>query len=106
MDGQTPIDQLEELTALAAHWAGEQERRVLCEGVPLSERELADAEIIGVRHPGRVRLLRVEAVSVSAHPMLTAAAASSHFFTAAPRGLALESGCIVRSDHGRDRSRF
>jgi len=49
MEGQTPIDQLEELTALAAHWAVEQERRVLCEGVPLSERELGDAKIIGVR---------------------------------------------------------
>ena len=104
MDGQTPIDQLGELTALAAHWAGEQERRVLCEGVPLSERELADAKIIGVRHPERVRLLRVEAVPVPAHPMLTAAAASIHFLPAAPRGLALENGIFVRADHWRDRA--
>ncbi len=104
MDGQTPIDQLEELTALAANWAAEQERRVLCEGVPLSERELADAKIIGVRYPERVRLLRVEAVPVPAHPMLAAAAASIHFLTSAPRGLALEYGIFVRSDHWRDRA--
>jgi len=36
--------------------------------------------------------------------MLTAAAASIHFLTAAPRGLALEYGIFVRADHWRDRA--
>jgi len=104
MDRQSTIDQLEELLPLAAQWAAAQERRVLCEGVPLSKIELADAKRIGVRNPERVRLLRVDAVPVPAHPMLRAAAASINFITAAPRGLALNYGIFVRADHWRDRA--
>ena len=104
VDRQTTIDQLDELLPLAAQWAAEQERHVLCEGVRLSEIELADAKAIGVRNPERVRLLRVEAVPIPAHPMLRAAAASINFLTAAPRGLALDYGIFVRTDHWRDRA--
>lgn len=104
MDRQSTIDQLEELLPLAAQWAAIQERRVLCEGVPLSKIELADAKAIGVRDPERVRLLRVDAVPVPGHPMLRAAAASINFITAAPRGLALDCGIFVRADHWRDRA--
>ena len=104
VDRQSTIDQLEELLPLAARWATEQERRVLCEGVPLLKIELADARAIGVRNPERVRLLRVDAVPVPAHPILRAAAASINFLTAAPRGLALNHGIFVRADHWRDRA--
>jgi hypothetical protein len=104
MDRQATLDQLEQLLALAAQWAAEQERRVLCEGVPLSEVEMADAKAIGVRNPERVRLLRVESVPVPAHPMLRAASASMSFLTAAPRGLALNYGIFLRADHWRERA--
>ncbi|HJT45082.1 MAG TPA: hypothetical protein VJ721_02315 [Chthoniobacterales bacterium] len=97
------LEQIEELVPLAAQWAAEQERRVLCQGVPLSEEELADARAIGVRNPERVRLLRVNSIPVPLHPMLKAAAASINFITAAPRGLALDYGIFVRADHWRDR---
>ena len=95
---------MEQLLPLAAQWAADQERRVLCEGVPLSEVELADARAIGVRNPERVRLLRVDAVPVPVHPILKAASASINFITAAPRGLALDYGIFVRADHWRDRA--
>jgi hypothetical protein len=104
MDRQTTLDQLEQLLPLAAQWAAAQRQRVLCEGVPLSEIELADAKAIGVRNPERVRLLRVDAVPVPAHPMLRAAAASINFLTTTPRGLALDYGIFVRTDHWRDRA--
>jgi len=104
VDRQTTIDQLDELLPLAAQWAAEQERHVLCEGVRLSEIELADAKAIGVRNPERVRLLRIDAVPIPADPMLRAAAASINFLTAAPRGLALDYGIFVRADHWRDRA--
>ena len=104
MDRQTTIEQLEELLPLAAQWAAEQERRVLCEGVRLSEIELVDARAIGVRNPERVRLLRVDAVPVPVHPLLRAAAASINFLTTAPRALALDYGIFVRADHWRDRA--
>ena len=104
MDRQTTLDQLEELLPLATQWATDQERRVLCEGVRLSEIEMADAKAIGVRNPERVRLLRVQTIPVPAHPMLRSAAASINFLTAAPRGLALEYAIFVRADHWRDRA--
>jgi len=104
MDRQVTLDQLEELLPLATQWATDQERRVLCEGVRLSEIEMADAKAIGVRNPERVRLLRVQTIPVPAHPMLRAAAASINFLTAAPRGLALGYAVFVRADHWRDRA--
>jgi len=103
MDRQAAFEQLEELLPLAADWAMEQQQRVLCEGVPLSETEMADAKAIGVRNPQRVRLLRVDSVPVPVHPMLRAAAASINFVTAAPSGLTLENGIFVRADHWRER---
>jgi hypothetical protein len=103
MDRATTLNRLEDLLPLAAQWATELERRVLCEGVPLSKTEIADAKAIGVRNPERVRLLRVETIPVPAHPMLRAAAASINFLTSSPRGLALDYGIFVRADHWRDR---
>jgi len=104
MDRQSTIDQLKELLPLAAQWATSQQQRVLSEGVPLFENELADAKAIGVRNPERVRLLRVEVIPAPAHPMLKAAAASMNFLTASPRGLALDKGIFIRADHWRDRA--
>ena len=103
VDRQTTLNQVEQLLPLAAQWANEQERRVLSLGVPLSDDELADARAIGVRNPERVRLLCVDSIPVPVHPMLKAAAASINFITATPRGLALQNGIFVRSDHWRDR---
>jgi hypothetical protein len=96
--------QLEELLPLATQWVTEQQQRVLCEGVPLSKSEMADARAIGVRNPERVRLLRVDSIPVPVNPILKAAAASINFITAAPRGLALDNGIFVRTDHWRDRA--
>jgi hypothetical protein len=103
MDRQTAFEHLEAILPLAADWAMEQQQRVLCEGVPLSGKEMADAKAIGVRNPERVRLLRVESVPVPVHPMLRAAAASINFVGSAPSGLALENGIFVRADHWGDR---
>ena len=104
MDRHATLDRIEDLLPIAAQWATEQERWVLCEGVRLNEIEMADAKAIGVRNPERVRLLRVEMVPVPVHPMLKAAAASMNFLTAAPRGLALNYGVFVRADYWRDRA--
>jgi len=103
MNRQAAFDHLEELLPLAAQWAMEQQQRVLCEGVPLSKNEMADARAIGVRNPERVRLLRVDSIPVPAHPTLKAAAASINFVTATPSGLALENAIYVRADRWGDR---
>jgi len=104
MDRQATLAQLEEILPIAAQWAAEQERQALCQGVPLSEAEMADAKAIGVSSPGRVRLLRAAIIPVPAHPLLRAAAASMNFLGAAPRGLALNYGIFIRADHWRNRA--
>jgi hypothetical protein len=104
MDRQATLDRVEDILPIAAQWATDQERRVLCEGVGLNQIEMGDARAIGVRNPERVRLLRVDSVPVPSHPMLRAAAASMNFLTAAPRGLALNYGIFVRADCWRDRA--
>jgi hypothetical protein len=103
-DRQLLLTQFGSLLPLAVQWAEEQEQRALCEGVPLSVAETADAKTIGVRAPERVRLLRVEIVPVPAHPQLRAAAESIHFLSAETRGLTLQYGVFVRWDCWRDRS--
>lgn len=97
------LDQFEKLLPLAAEWAAEQEERILREGVPLSEAELADARAAGVREPERVRLLQVDAIPAPAHPILKTAYAAINFLAAKPRGLTVRYGIFVRSDCRHDR---
>jgi len=103
MDRRTLLAQFESLLPLAVEWASQEEQRVLREGVPLSEQEMADANAIGVREPGRVRLLRVESVPVPSHPQLRAAAEAIHFLSPETRGLALRYGIFLRWDCWRER---
>jgi hypothetical protein len=104
MNQQFLIAQFETLLPLAANWAANLEQRILRQGVPLSEEEVADARTIGVRDPERVRLLQLESVPVLTHPMLKAAAAAIQFLTPSTQGLTLQYGIFVRSDRWRDRA--
>lgn len=103
MDQPSLVSQLQTLLPLAAAWAAEQEERTLREGVPLLEEELADAKLVGVRDPRRVRLLRVDEVPRPDHPQLKAACDAIGFLTPPPRGLTLQYGIFVRADWWRDR---
>jgi hypothetical protein len=103
VDQQFSQEQFETLLPLAVEWAAEQEQRILHEGVPLSEHEIADAKAVGVRDPERIRLLQVEAIPTPASPMLKAAYDAINFLTAKPRGLTLRYGIFVRADCRQDR---
>ncbi|MEO8440652.1 MAG: hypothetical protein ABI540_10585 [Spartobacteria bacterium] len=87
---------------LAARWAEALERRILREGVPLTEDELSDARALGVRDPGKVRLLCLARVPMPDDLTLRAAASAVEFLTPATRGLALRYGIFVRADCWRD----
>lgn len=104
MDRQSLIAQFETLLPVAVEWATEQERRLLREGVPLSETEIADARTIGVREPKRVRLLQLDSVPTPRDSILKAAANAIHFLSPATRGLTLQYGIFIRSDCWRERS--
>ena len=98
MNRQFLIAHFERLLPLAAKWAAAVEQRILREGVPLSEQEMADAKAIGVREPERVRLLALARVPAPRNLTLKTAAAAIQFLTPATRGLALRYGIFVRTD--------
>jgi hypothetical protein len=104
MDTSPIVSQLETLIPLAAAWAAEQEERTVREGVPLSNKEMADARAVGVLDPQRVRLLKVDEVPRPEHPGLRAACDAIGFLTPPPRGLTLQYGIFIRSDCWRNRS--
>jgi hypothetical protein len=103
VDQHLSQEQFEALLPLAVEWAAEQEQRILREGMPLSEHEIADAKAVGVRDPERVRLLQVEAIPAPAHPKLKAAYDTINFLPVKPRGLTLRYGIFVRADCRQDR---
>ena len=103
MDRQFLIAHFETLLPLAAKWATAVEKRILREGVPLSEQEIADARAVGVREPERVRLLALARVPMPGDLTLRTAAAAIQFLTPATCGLTLRYGIFVRSDCWGDR---
>lgn len=103
MNRETLLAQFDRLIPLAAAWVAALEARILREGVPLLETEMADARALGVREPERVRLLCLASVPTPDNLALRTAAAAVQFLTPATRGLALRYGIFVRNDCWRER---
>lgn len=91
------------LLPLAVAWVRRQERRILKQGVPLSECEIQDAKAVGVREPERVRVLRVKIIPWPGARPLRSAAKVIGFATDATCGLTLGYGIFIREDCWRDR---
>ena len=96
-------EQFEQLIPLAAAWAESQERRILQNGFPLTPAQMEDAVRMGVRHPDRVRLLPVVAISRPEDPVLKAAAETAQMINPFTRGLTLRYGIYLRADEASDR---
>jgi len=86
------------LTPIATAWVAQQERRILRNGLPLSPQQLAMAREIGVMHPDRVRLLRVDRVPQPGGPILGAAARLARLRTDDASGMTMRYGIFIRSD--------
>jgi hypothetical protein len=97
------LSQFETLLPLAVTWATEQEKKIVCEGVRLSEKEMGDARAIGVQNPNHIRLLQVETIPRPSQPQLRAACDAIDFLTPATRGLTLGHGIFIRSNCWGDR---
>jgi hypothetical protein len=78
---------------IATAWARRQEKRILRAGVPLNEQQLADARLVGVAEPERVRLLVVDRVP----PRVP-------FVNRSTIGMALGHGIFLRRDFADRRS--
>ena len=98
----TPED-FELLLPLACEWAAEQENRILAAGEPLSTAQIADAQLVHVSQPKRVRILHVPKIPVPVHPALRQAAQITQLITPFTGGLTLRYGIFIRSDCRFDR---
>ena len=83
MNQESLLAQFEVLLPLAATWATEQERKILHEGIALSEQEVADAKAVGVKERQRVRLLQIETIARPSQPQLRSACDAIDFLTPA-----------------------
>ena len=91
------------LLPLACSWAVEQERTILCDGVPLSSVQTTDARNIGVGHPEKVRLLKAVRIPVPENPALRDAASAIQLISPRIGGLTLRYGIFIRADCWGDR---
>ncbi len=83
---------------LAVKWASQQEQKILFAGVPLDEPQLIDARLMGVAHPEKVRLLKVDQVPLPATRLLRWAARYTKLISSDTAGMALRYGIFIRSD--------
>jgi hypothetical protein len=99
------IDQkeFERLAPLAIQWAKRQERYILDHGTPLTTAQAADARVVGISDPERVRVLVVDRIPLPEDEELAAAARAARIITDASRGVAIGHGIIIRADSWRDR---
>ena len=91
------------LAPLARQWAIEQESFILKLGAPLTPQQMADAERVGVKDAGRVRVLPVDRIPMPAHLDLAEAARRAQIITETSPAVTLGHGIMVRADRWRDR---
>jgi len=105
MNGVSAVspEQFESLLPLASAWTQDQEGIALRLGVPLSASEMNDARTVGVAHPDRVRLLRVQTIPMPDHPRLRAAAEATQLISPLTGGLTVRYGIFIHADWWRDR---
>jgi hypothetical protein len=97
-------EQFEILIPLACEWLEHQERIILRDGVPLTSAQITDAVKIGVTHPEKVRLLRVDQIPMPEEPVLRAIVDSTRLISPNTIGLSLRYGIFIRTDFWGDRN--
>ena len=91
------LDALPQLVPLAVEWALRQEAAILGDGRSLDATEARLAAAVGVREPGRVRVLVVSRIPSPDHPLLAEACARLGFLGPGTAGLTLGRGVYLQS---------
>jgi hypothetical protein len=99
-------DEFRILLPLAVAWVEEQECLILRDGVPLSDSQLQDAQIVGVAAPGKMRVLQVTQIPIPKHPLLRRACDITGAITASTSGLSARYGIFLRADQSHRRNLF
>lgn len=95
--------QFDELLTAYCRWAEGEEQRILREGVALDALRAGDARSIGVKHPGRVRLLETPAMPSPEHPLFLPVVGRSRLIPPETEALTLGYGIYVHSAHRGER---
>lgn len=91
------------LLPLVVEWAEWQEKRILEEGIPLTEEQVSIARQAGVKAPDRVRLLHVPEIPLPEHRELKEIAVTANLITPHTIGLTLRYGIFIRAGWENDR---
>ena len=88
---------------LAVKWVEREERKILKDGVPLSTERLMDALRMGVAHPEKIRLMKVERIPVLNGTLMKCLSRLVPAISPNTVGLSLRYGIYIRSRYWGDR---
>src|SRR5207247_11142357 len=98
MDAAVTPEPFHVLLPLACQCAAAQEQDICSRGQTLSDAQIADARLVGVVEPERVRLLYGPEIPIPENPALRAAADATQLISPFTGGLTLRYGIFIRSD--------
>ena len=88
---------------LAVKWVEREERKILRNGVSLSPAGLMDAARMGVAHPEKIRLMRVDRIPILNGRFMKSLSRMFPAISANTVGLSLRYGIYIRSKYWGDR---
>jgi len=91
------------LLPLIVRWAEREQKYILKNGVPLLEPSLSDAVAMGVMHPERIRLLKVDRIPTPGNSFLHALGRIAGLISDTTAGMTLYYGIFIRSEYWQDR---
>jgi hypothetical protein len=91
------------LLPMATAWVEKQEADLLERGVPLNEAQMADAERVGVKEPGRIRLVQVETLPQPENEEILFVAKQMGFYSPHSFALTLGHAICLKPSHWTDR---
>ena len=94
---------LSALVPLAATWVEEQQARILAAGVALTPQQSFDAHLVGVKDPGKVRLLKMDFIPLPENPVLRKANELFKLVSPVTAGITFGYGIYIRDDSWGDR---
>ncbi len=96
-------EKLERLVGFTSAYVKAQEELILKQGMPLSSRQVADAQLAGVRDTDGVRILVVDRILPPKNEELAEAARQAQIITSASRAVTTGHGIMLRADSWQDR---
>lgn len=92
------LTQLPPLLPSVVEWVEAQQNLILARGVPIDDRMMHAARLVGVRQPERIRLLAVSRIEPPTDPVLAQAARETGLITDNTAGMTLGYGIFIRAD--------